>query len=86
MSQSQRMFSVGVKGVSYFLNMSSSGGLHRYTLCRVTLPEKVYWKVAVNKSILVELQAMNKKRALSYCRNLMGIRKQISMGKRGYNE
>ena len=85
MNKSQRVFSVGVRGVSYFLNKTKSRGTHRYTLCKVTLPEKVYWKVAVNKNILLKLQGMNKKRALSYCRHLIETRKQISMGDRGEN-
>ena len=83
MGKSKRLFSVGVCGLSYFLNMSPSGGLNRYTLCKVNLPGKVYWKVAVNKSILLELQSMKRRKALMYCHHLMKTRKQISMGDRG---
>lgn len=85
-SQSKRVFSVGVCGVSYFLNQSKSGQLKRYTLCKVNLSEKIHWKVAVNKEILLKLQHMSRKRALSYCQHLMSCRKQISMGDRGGND
>lgn len=83
MGTSKLMYSVGVCGVSYFLNMVRQGPLYRYTLCKVQLPEKKHWKVAVNKRILLKLKKMSKKRALKYCRHLMITRKQISMGDRG---
>lgn len=77
------MFSIGIKGGRFFLNRTKSKGIYRYTLCKVTFPDNIHWKVAVNKKILLQLQDMSKKWARDYCQYLMTIRKQISMGDRG---
>ncbi len=78
MSNSKRIWSVGRKGTSYFLNEAHS----KLTLTRVLFPLNKHTKVAVNQEIGRTLRGMSKKKALNYCKELMQTRKKISMGDR----
>jgi len=76
---SKRVFSVGVLGLSYFLNRSNREGttIYRYYLCKVRFPAKKMKKVRVTKDDLDELRKLSRNRALKRCKELMREREQI---------